>query len=197
MSSELRAAAESRIQSHTTPPATASALSPEVLELLHRLATAEDSANDALRMLHELKVHQVELDLQLEQAHQNEQELAQELAVYRALWQFVPAGYFSVSLDGHVIQGNRAGAMLFGVDASELPGRRIDEVVAAEFRPNVQSMLDQLRDCNSAVVCETRSSDHNGSSLPLRLVANRVPGSESCLVLIMEYEHTESIAASS
>lgn len=176
------------------PLATASTLSPEVLELLHRLAMAEETANDALRVLHELRVHQVELDLQLEQAHQNEQDLAQELAVYRNLWQAAPDGYFSVSLDGHILMANPAGAALFGVDAAALPGRPIYDLVAAEFRPQMQTMLGQLRESGSTAMYEARS---NGSSLPLRVVASLSPDSQSCVLLIVDSGQTDSLATSS
>lgn len=196
MTHPLRAAAESRIRSGTTPPAIASALSPETLGLLHRLASAGDSAGDALRLLHELKVHQVELDLQLAQVQENEQEFAQDLAKYQLLYESAPAGYFSVSLDGYIMQANRAGAELFGIDAAELPGRRIDDVVAAEFRPKIQALLDQLRDGGSRAECEARSNGYDGSSHELRVVAGRSPDSGCCLVLILDSGHTESPAAS-
>lgn len=192
MSHPLRATAESRIHSGTTPPAAAPTLSPEALQLLHRLASAGDNAGDALCLLHELKVYQVELDLQLVQAQENEQEFAQELAVYQDLYQFAPAPYFTVSLDGRIIRANRAGAEIFGVDDAELPGRRIEDVVAAEFRPNLRAMLDDMRNGGCRTVCEVRSNGYIGSSRPLRVVAGPSPGGDSCLMLILDVGHTET-----
>lgn len=196
MSHPLRATAESRIHSGMTPPANAPTLSPQALELLHRLASAGDDGGAALCLLHELRVYQVELDLQLAQAQENEQEFMQELAGYQNLYQFAPAPYFSVSLDGHIIQANRAGAEFFGVDAAELSGRRIDDIVAVEFRPNLQAMLDRIRDSGSTAECEVRSNGHDGSSRTLRAVAGPSASGESCLVLIVDAGHAESPAVS-
>ncbi len=104
METPLRTHAEGRLADGTAPPSQASPIGLEALRLLHRLATSPATAEDALRLLHELQVHQVELDMQLAQVRTNELELAQELALYRALYEQAPAGYFRLAPDGRVIE---------------------------------------------------------------------------------------------
>ncbi len=132
---KLRADAEARLKTGSAPPTKGVPNNAGALSLLHRLASAPESADDALKLLHELQVHQVELDLQREQMETTGRELAEDLARYQGLYQFAPAGYFNVGSDGDIIEGNLAGADLFGVRQDELLGRRIDSFLAPSSRP--------------------------------------------------------------
>ena len=68
---QLRQAAEDSLKQGTTPPTKGWSISADALALLYRLASNPDSAGDALKLLHELQAHQVELDLQHEQLKAN------------------------------------------------------------------------------------------------------------------------------
>jgi hypothetical protein len=78
--SELRQHAESRLQEGEAPKTLGWSSSAQALSLLHRLASDPASAADALKLLHELQVHQVELDLQHEQMEQQLLELSGALS---------------------------------------------------------------------------------------------------------------------
>ena len=67
---ELRVTAEERLNRGSAPATRGGSTGAPALASLHRLANAPASASDALKLLHELQVHQVELDLQHEQAEQ-------------------------------------------------------------------------------------------------------------------------------
>jgi hypothetical protein len=79
----LRHQAETRIREGDAPQDTHRwSTGVEALTLLHDLASAPASAGDALKLLHELQVYQVELDLQYEQMELSQRELAEELHRY-------------------------------------------------------------------------------------------------------------------
>ena len=109
---QLRHCAETRISHGTTPDSQGWTLGPTPLALLHHLASDPTTASDAVKLLHELQVHQVELDLQHE--HMNEERLALEQSMQRLVELFVsaPVAYFLVTAAGQVIEGNLAGAHL-------------------------------------------------------------------------------------
>lgn len=77
--SELRQHAEARLNGGQAPKTLGWSSSAQALSLLHRLASDPASAADALKLLHELQVHQVELDLQHEQMEQQLLELSETL----------------------------------------------------------------------------------------------------------------------
>ena len=182
----LRLSAETRLKSGTAPPAHTWSTSVEALTLLHKLATSPANAGDALRLLHELQVHQVELDLQHEQMEQNLSELTEDLDRYAQLYEFAPIAYFTIDRDGRIIEGNVAGARLFGVEQNELSARPVDSFLAPNCRPLLHGLLKRLGSGSSRETCEVQL-DGGGSALrQLQVVASAAPGGRSFLMAIME-----------
>ncbi len=89
----LRERAEARLKAGSAPPTRGWPTGVGTLQLLHELASTPESAVDALKLLHELQVHQVELDLQHEQIEITQRELAEDLARYQALYELAPLAY--------------------------------------------------------------------------------------------------------
>ena len=54
---------------------------------------------DSLRLIHELHVHQIELELQNEELQETRARLEQNLKRYTDLYDFAPVGYFTVTSD--------------------------------------------------------------------------------------------------
>lgn len=178
----LREHAEGRLKEGTAPPTLGWQPSMDALSLLHRLASAPGSAHDALKLLHELQVHQVELDLQHEQMEATQRELVEDLARYKGLYEFAPAGYLSVGRDGDILEGNPAGAGLFGMTQDELRGRRLDSLLASESRPVLLELLRRLREGGPRDACEA----HSSGGRRLQVVANATPGGGSFLMIFVD-----------
>ncbi|TDY01764.1 PAS domain-containing protein [Thiohalophilus thiocyanatoxydans] len=182
---QLRQTAEESLKQGTTPPTRGWSISADALALLYRLASTPESAGDALKLLHELQAHQVELDLQHEQLVANEREFARELERYRALFERAPFGYFVVSLDGQVIEANQTGATLFGIEPTALGGNPIDSFLAPASRPVLGELLKQLRE-GDVVSCEVQTGDKAGELRQLQVIANSEPGDKIILLAFRE-----------
>jgi hypothetical protein len=181
----LRLAAASRLERGTAPP-TNMFISTGALSFLHRLAAAPANAEDALTLLHELQVHQVELDLQYEQIEANAREFAEDLARYRALYEFAPFGYFVVSHSGNIIEGNLAGAELFGVlEPAAMDGRLIDSFLSPESRPALLALRTRLSNGSTREVCEVQSGA-GSAARRLHIVAIAGPNGGSFLVTLVD-----------
>lgn len=137
----LRLAAERKLASGTAPPANGWTVSVDALGMLYRLASAPGSADEALKLLHELQVHQVELDLQQEQLVAAEREAEAALNRYQTLYEYAPVAYFVVDHSGTIMDVNRAGAGQVGGCPI---GRAFSEVLASESRPAVQDLFAAL-----------------------------------------------------
>lgn len=150
----LRQQAQQQLVAGIAPASRGWGVSVEALALLHRLASSPGSADDALKLLHELQVHQVELDLQQAQIETNEQELGDEAARYRALFERAPVAHFVLDAGGRITQSNRAGAALLGLRSSELCGRRFDEFLSADSQLPLAALLRDAR-TDAAFPCRT------------------------------------------
>lgn len=178
---QLRKEAEARLKAGTAA-AYGRSLGEDALQLLHRLSSDPETAADALKLLHELQVHQVELDLQNEEMHVNEQRLVEECARYTELYEFAPFGYFLLDFQGEIIESNRTGAALFGVGHDELAGGRIDRFLTAESRSALLSLLKRLGEDGATLACEVTVDGEANISRPLRVVAS-VSSDKRCVLL--------------
>ena len=180
----LRLDAENRLRQGSAPPTRGWTVGADTLTLLYRLASAPDTAADALKLLSELQTHQVELDLQHDQLETDQQELTDALVHYQALYDFAPVGYLVVGLDGQVLEGNRAGAALLGTGPGGLAGQPIATFFAHDSRPAVLGLVESVREGAPGVGCEVASSDRGSGSDPLRITASLAPGGEAVLMVV-------------
>jgi PAS domain S-box-containing protein len=72
------------------------------------------------RLLHELRVHQIELEMQNEELRRAQADLGASQAAYFDLYDLAPVGYVTVSEKGEILEANLAAATLLGVPRGAL-----------------------------------------------------------------------------
>jgi signal transduction histidine kinase len=107
-------------------------------------AMAPQSDADAKRLLHELQVHQIELEMQNAELRQARDELEVALDNYTDLYDFAPSGYFTLAATGTILRANLTGSLLVGIERSRLVGQSFGRFVSAEFRPAFGTFLEQV-----------------------------------------------------
>ena len=80
-------------------------------------------AGETRRLLHELEVHQIELEMQNEELRRVQQELEVSRNKYSDLYDFAPVGYFSVGENGRILETNLTGAAFLGESKQSLMGK--------------------------------------------------------------------------
>ena len=90
----------------------------------------QDAEADARRLVHELQVHQLELELQNDELKKTRLALETSLRRYTELFDFAPMSYFAVDSDGFVREANFAAARLLGRVRSKVIGRRFAAFVS-------------------------------------------------------------------
>ncbi len=92
------------------------------------------AGRSAEELLHELRVHQVELEMQNETLREAQSALEESRDLYVDLYDFAPIGYFTLSADGMIVRINLTGARFLGVDRKHLLRRRFANFVSDEDR---------------------------------------------------------------
>jgi PAS domain S-box-containing protein len=95
-------------------------------------ATRPGTQQDALRLLHELQVHQVELEMQNEDLILARSEVEAGLERYTDLYDLAPVGYFTLDREGTIRQANIAGATLLGIERARLVRCKLGRFVAPD-----------------------------------------------------------------
>src|SRR5271157_3652571 len=90
------------------------------------------SPEETRRTLHELRVHQIELEMQNEELRRVQVELEDSRASYVDLYDFAPVGYCTLSEQGLILKANLTAASLLGVPRSALVGERFTRFIVPE-----------------------------------------------------------------
>ena len=149
-------------------------------------ADAPKDELDPRRLVHELEVHQVELELQNAELKAARDQMETLLASYTDLYDFAPIGYLTLSADGTIRQANLTAARLVGIERGRLVGTLFGVLVAPERRPAFHAFLDQV------FAVEARHSDdfalrvHGQLSRTVTIEAQRSSDRRECRVAVMD-----------
>jgi len=116
---------------------------------------ASTSEHDLQRLVHELQVHQIELEMQNEELQRAHRALEESLAQYAELYDFAPVGYFTLDGSSKILRVNLAGARLLGLERSKLLGECFSRFVSEKDHAAFDRFLARVltaTDCASSEV---------------------------------------------
>lgn len=171
-----------------TPLNLKAASTSEALSVLHQLASSPSTASDALALLHELQVHQVELDLQQEELRNSRAELETALIRQTALVERAPVGYMTLDSRMVLCEINLAGARLLGATRDVLLGRPLASLLSAASADALRSLLSRARDGLAPETRELRLQPLEGSARTVHAAADKDSDPGSFLLVLMDGE---------
>ena len=130
---------------------------------------SEKSPEDIASLVHELRVHQIELEMQNEELQRIQQELEQTKNQYSHLYDFSPSGYLSVSEKGVIEKDNLTIASMLGVARGALIGKPLTHYVLNGDQDIYYKHRARLLETQAPQVCELRLSANGGNSFYARL----------------------------
>jgi PAS domain S-box-containing protein len=175
--SELRRRAEARLKSQqagTTPPRTDA---------------------DIQRLVHELQVHQIELEMQNDELQHARDEMEAGLDKYSDLYDFAPVGYLTLDPAGAIREANLAVASLLGIARSALANRPFGLFVSAADRPAFGAFLKKVFESKVREFCEVTLLLGKKHSRDVRIEATVCESGQQCRAVledITERKRTEN-----
>lgn len=129
----------------------------------------ESSGMDTHKLFHELRVHQVELEMQNEELRQSQAELESSLNRYLELFDFAPIGYFTLDEKGLIQEVNLTGADMLGYDRAFLRGKDFTGFVAPNSQDEFYLHRKQAFEAHSKHICELKLISKNGAGFHVQL----------------------------
>jgi two-component system cell cycle sensor histidine kinase/response regulator CckA len=126
-------------------------------------AACHDTAEETLRLVQELQVHQIELELQNDELQTARAELELGLERYSDLYDFAPVGYVTLDGDGAIRKMNLAGARLLGRERARLVGTNFSLFVSPESRADFTAFVQkvfatQTKEVFEVALCPVKSA---------------------------------------
>ena len=158
-SQALRQQAEARLLKKT-------ALSPEYDEALSPAATRQ--------MLHELRVHQIELEMQNAELRESQAALDVVRARYFDLYDLAPVGYCTISEQGLIMQANLTAASLLGMPRGALVKQPLSRRIFKADQDIYYQHRKRLTESSGPQSCELRMVRNDGTQFWAHLTLTAV-----------------------
>jgi PAS domain S-box-containing protein len=120
--------------------------------------------DDPHRLLHELQVHQIELEMQNSEMQESRDRMEVLLEKYTDLYDYAPVGYLSLDEQGKILEVNLSGATLLGVERSSLVNQRLPSFVTPASRPVFLAFLKRVFIGAGKQTCEATLLRAGGAS---------------------------------
>jgi len=154
-------------------------------QLASKPELAADKPVAQQRLVHELQVHQIELEMQNEALIEARTAAETALERFSELFDFAPIAYFSLGRDGIIQQTNFRGEQLLGSERALLAGRHFVQSISSEYQPFFNRFLENVFTHEGAQSCElTLRSDKNPCWISIEACADE--SRQSCLATVLD-----------
>jgi PAS domain S-box-containing protein len=146
--------------------------------------TGPGAAVDAQRLLQELEIHKIELEMQNAELAKVRDDVEAALEKYTHLYDFAPVGYLTVNRCGTIQNVNLTGADLLGIERWRLKGRQLEPFIADASRGAFDALLERVFAVDGKETCELALLNQ-GRPRPLVQIEAVVSG-EECHIALMD-----------
>ena len=111
-------------------------------------------SDDIQLIIHELQVHQIELEMQNEELVLAKKMSEVDRSKYKELYDFAPSGYLTLTPEGEILELNLQASQMLGKERSNLKNSRLGFFVAEESKPVFNVFLENIVRGDTKKSCE-------------------------------------------
>jgi hypothetical protein len=141
---------------------------------------------DMKRLLHELQVHQIELEMQNEELLLANQTAETALKKYTMLYDFAPMGYFTLDSEGGIHDLNFTGAEILGHRRFSLVNCNFKLFVSDDSRHVFNRFLDKVYAGNAKESCEVMLGYDNNHLCDVYIEGILIGDEAKCLLSVVD-----------
>ena len=128
------------------------------------------------QLLHDLQVHQIELEMQNQELRRTQAELDTSRSHYFDFYDLAPVGYCTLSESGLILQANLKTTTMLGVAKKDLPSRTLSRFIFAEDQDHFYRLRQLAMASRDLQECEVRLVKQDGTQLWVHLQAQVIDG---------------------
>lgn len=140
---------------------------------------------DIKKLLHELQVHQIELEMQNEELREANETAETALKKYTMLYDFAPLGYFTLEKDGSISELNFTGAEMLGEKRFSLVNSNFKLFVSESSQSEFNEFFRKVFTSNHKESCEILLGYDGKALCPVYIEGIVVGDDRKCLLSIV------------
>lgn len=130
------------------------------------------TSEDVRRLVHELQIHQLELELQNEELRNAQVALAESRDRYSDLYEFAPVGYITLEKDDTVVEANLTAAALLGIERGALLRAKFSRFVSRHSQNEWHLFRQAIFSSDTKQICEIETRKAHEDALVVRIEGN-------------------------
>ncbi|MGE5499208.1 MAG: sensor histidine kinase [Syntrophothermus sp.] len=144
------------------------------------------SEADRLKLLHELQVHQIELEMMNEELRLARDKAELSAEKYEELYDFAPAGYLTLLPDGSISGLNLSAAQLLGSERSRLINNNFRNFVFTDSLHDFDECLSSIFEDTSKASCELMLRVKDNNSIFVYLEGKSIENGNNCIISMID-----------
>ena len=145
-----------------------------------------DFEADAQKLLHELQVHQIELEMQNEELRRSNEAAETALKKYTMLYDFAPTGYYTLDSDGRIRDLNFTAAEMLGEKRFSLENSNFRLFVSEDSKPEFDKFLSNVFTGQAKESCQIILGYDNRQSRIVYMEGIVIADDQKCLLSVVD-----------
>lgn len=148
--------------------------------------TANLTEADTLKLIHELDVYHLELEMQNDELIEAKKHAKIAFEKYTSFYEFAHTGYFSVLFNGKICELNITAAKMLGRETSTVINRRLSEFITLYFMVDYNQFIKNVFASDFGATSEVRIKSKGNPSVFVRLEGRASQDGQKCLVVVVD-----------
>ena len=151
---------------------------------------------DNLKLIHELQVHQIELEMQNEELKLAHLKAYEAIEKYVELYDYAPSGYLTLSKEGDILELNYSAATMLGHERIQLKNTRFGFHISHDSLSAYNKLLDKtfmLKEKESCELILIHKTDKIDKSLDVQVDAQLSKDGTKCLITMVDISERKKL----
>ena len=149
-------------------------------------AALQLSMDKAMRLVHELEVYKIELELQNEELNKATSAEHSTSEKYTELYDFAPIGFFTLSKEGGIIEMNISGSQMLGDKRVQLRNKRFVTFVSDDTKPIFNNFLETVYTSKAKEFCEVILSTQGNQRMFVHITGAVIQNRGQCHLNVVD-----------
>lgn len=164
----------------------------ELLKEKQMNISAKQSESDSLKLIHELEVHQIELELvneEIKLAVEKSELIAEK---YTNLYDFATSGYYTLTKNGNITELNLQGAKYLNKERSGLINSNFTFFLSNETKLVFNQFLEKLFSSTNKETCEVTIITNNSIETFVNITGIASENGENCFITVIDISNQKN-----